>query len=80
MKNELKQENIGKFIVDREVNHPEKRHPCRLLWLTRVYLKSLNHLSSRDLLNLLNPLNHLSSRDLLNLLNPLNPFSRCPLS
>ena len=38
MKNELKQENIGKFIVDREVNHPEKRHPCRLLWLTRVYL------------------------------------------
>ena len=35
MKNELKQENIGKFIVDREVNHPEKRHPCRLYWLTR---------------------------------------------
>ena len=42
MKNELKQENIGKFIVDREVNHPEKRHPCRLYWLTRVYLNLLN--------------------------------------
>jgi len=35
MKNELKQENIGKFIVDREVNHPEKRRPRRLIWLTR---------------------------------------------
>ena len=27
--------DIGKFIVDREANLPEKRHPCRLYWLTR---------------------------------------------